>query len=188
MTDEPTGLNQIAEKHYEQILAYCLKKTSGDRQMAEDCAVETFVRAQNARIAKAHPNAVGWLYKTARNVVHEKQREKKKYEKHNVSLERLVDEDIASLAPFLSRESDYLDELFAPDPGRDDEEIMRSKREILGTLPASDRELIALAYEKKLPLGEIARLTGRSKDAVRVKLARLTDKVTVMAWNCFDND
>ena len=156
--------------------------------MAGECAAEAFLCAKKLGDPPRHPNISGWLRRTASNIIHEKLREKKKYEKHHVSLERLMDEDIGSLAQFLKTEADFLEGLFAAEPEPDDEEILRMKREILDMLPPADRELMVLAYEKKLSPREIAELTGKSKDAVRVKLARLTDKVTVMVRNCFDKD
>lgn len=188
MKDRIKSLSEIAEQQYDSLYKYCLKKTGGDEQMAGECAAEAFLRAKKLGDPPRHPNISGWLRRTAANIVHEKLREKKKYEKRNVSLERLIDEDIGSLAPFLKRECDFMDELFASSAEPTNDDILKMKREILEMLSPSDRELMVLAYEKKLSPREIAELTGKSKDAVRVKLARLTDKVTVMVRNCFDND
>lgn len=188
MKERTKSLSEIAELQYDALLEYCLKRTGGDEQMAGECAAEAFLRAKKLGDPPRHPNVSGWLRRTAANIVHEKLREKKEYEKHNISLERLIEEDIGSLAPFLIKETDFLEELFAVTPDPDDNDILKMKHEILGMLPSADRELMVLAYEKKLSLGEIAKLTGKSKDAVRVKLARLTDKVTAMARNRFDKD
>lgn len=188
MKDRIKSLSEIAEQQYDSLYKYCLKKTGGDEQMAGECAAEAFLRAKKLGDPPLHPNISGWLRRTASNVAHEKLREKKRYEKRNVSLERLMDEDVGSLAPFLRREAEFVDELFASAAEPDDDDILRMKREILEMLPPADRELMVLAYEKKLSPREIAELTGKSKDAIRVKLARLTDKVTVMVRNRFDNE
>lgn len=179
-------MDEIAEKQYGPLLQYCLKAAGGDRQLAEDCVVEVFLRAKKLGDPPVHPNVTGWLFKTARNVVREKLREKKRYYRLNTSLERLGEYSEGVDAPFFARESEYLFEAFSNEA--DDGELMAIKEDLLKRLPEQDRELIRLAYEEKLPLDELARRLERSKDAVRVKLSRLTDKVTRMVNDYFDND
>lgn len=118
-------------------------------------------------------------------MIHEKLRERKEYAKRNVSLEDLAER---GEAPFFGRERVFIAELFESENDLDDEDIVRIKEEILGELPPGDRELIELFYEQKLSLGEIAERLGRSKDAVRVKLSRLTDKVTESVRRYFEEE
>ncbi|MBO6061152.1 MAG: hypothetical protein J6P98_03440, partial [Clostridia bacterium] len=121
------------------------------------------------------------------NVVHEKLREQKEYYRHNISLDGISERK--GLAPFYERENAFLESLWdgeVRDPN--DEEIDRIKHEILGMLPTADRELMEMKYEKGMELSEIAERTGRSKDAVRVTLSRLADKVTAMVRNYFERE
>ncbi len=180
------SLNEIAENQYEAIAAYCLKRTGGDEQLARECAAEVFLRAEKLGDPPKHPNICGWLRRTARNVVHEMLRERKEYYRRNVSLEKLLEDGWDVTAPFFEREDAFLEGLWAN--GAEDEETEKLKRELLALLPPRDRELIELAYEKRLPLGEMAARLGKSKDAVRVMLSRLTDRVTNMVRNYFDAD
>lgn len=187
MKERTKSLNEIAELQYGALLEYCLKKTGGDEQMAGECAAEAFLRAKKLGDPPQHPNITGWLKRTAGNVVHEKLREKKEYYRHNISLDGISERK--GLAPFYERENAFLESLWdgeVRDPNN--EEIDRIKHEILGMLPAADRELMEMKYEKGMELSEIAERTGRSKDAVRVKLSRLADKVTAMVRNYFERE
>ena len=177
------SINELADKEYDALVKYCLSRTGGDEQMARDCACEALLRAKKLGDPPKHPNISGWLRRTARNVAHEMLREKKEYARRNVSLDELSER---TQAPFFARESAFLEDLWTDEPGDDD--IERIKREILDSLIPGDRELIELAYEKKLPLAEIAERLGKSKDAVRVKLSRLTDRVTNLARAYFETD
>lgn len=185
LKEEGKTLNEIAEQQYEALLKYCLKRTGGDEQLSRECAAEAFLRANKLGDPPKHPNISGWLRRTAANAIREKRRESKAYYGRNVSLEAMLER---GEAPFFRAEREFLGDLLSPEPGPDDEELGRIKQELLGTLPEGDRELIELAYEKKLKLDELAEITGRSKDAVRVKLSRLTDKVTEMARRYFEDE
>ena len=185
MKEGSKTLNEIAEREYDALYKYCLKRSGGDEQLAGECAAEAFLRAERLGDPPDHPNIAGWLRRTAGNVIHEKLRERKEYAKRNVSLEDLAER---GEAPFFGRERVFIAELFESENDLDDEDIVRIKEEILGELPPGDRELIELFYEQKLSLGEIAERLGRSKDAVRVKLSRLTDKVTEMVRRYFEKE
>ena len=186
MRKERETLNEIAERQYAPLLKYCLKKTGGDEQLARDSAAEAFMRAKKLGDPPKHPNMEGWLRRTAANVIHEKLRERKAYNKRNVSLEGLLER---GEAPFFRRESEDLEELWSRAENETcDEEIERMKEEILSELPPADRELMELAYEKKLKLEKIAEITGRSKDAVRVRLSRLSDRVTERVREYFEDE
>lgn len=187
MKEGPKTLNEIAEREYDALYKYCLKRSGGDEQLAGECAAEALLRAERLGDPPRHPNIMGWLKKTASNVVHEKLREQKEYYRCNVSLDDVSERN--GLARFYERENAFLESLWdgeARDP--DDEEIDRIKHEILGILPAADRELMEMKYEKGMSLSRIAEMTGRSKDAVRVRLSRLADKVTAMVNNYFDRE
>lgn len=185
MKEGSKTLNEIAEREYGALYKYCLKRSGGDEQLAGECAAEAFLRAEKLGDPPDHPNIAGWLRRTAGNVIHEKLRERKEYAKRNVSLEDLAER---AEAPFFGRERVFIAELFESENDLDDEDIVRIKEEILGELPPGDRELIELFYEQKLSLGEIAERLGRSKDAARVKLSRLTDKVTEMVRRYFEKE
>ena len=185
MKEGSKTLNEIAEREYDALYKYCLKRSGGDEQLAGECAAEAFLRAEKLGDPPDHPNIAGWLRRTAGNVIHEKLRERKEYAKRNVSLEDLAER---GEAPFFGRERVFIAELFESENDLDDEDIVRIKEEILGELPPGNRELIELFYEQKLPLGEIAERLGRSKDAVRVKLSRLTDKVTESVRRYFEEE
>lgn len=185
MKEGSKTLNEIAEREYGALYKYCLKRSGGDEQLAGECTAEAFLRAEKLGDPPDHPNIAGWLRRTAGNVIHEKLRERKEYAKRNVSLEDLAER---GEAPFFGRERVFIAELFESENDLDDEDIVRIKEEILGELPPGERELIELFYEQKLSLGEIAERLGRSKDAVRVKLSRLTDKVTESVRRYFEEE
>ena len=183
MKENELSINELAEREYEALVKYCLRRTGGDEQMARDCAGEAFLRAKKLGDPPKHPNICGWLGRTARNVAHEMLRKKREYARRNVSLEELSE---GLDAPFFARESAFLDKLWTEEPS--DDEIERMKREILSSLNSNDRELIELAYEQKLKPADIAERLGKSKDAVRVKLSRLTDRVTKTARAYFETE
>lgn len=180
------SLNEIAEEQYAAIVSYCLKRTGGDEALARECAAEVFLRAEGLGDPPKHPNIGGWLRRTARNVVHEKLRERKEYYRRNVSLDALIEDGRELYAPFFEREEAFLEEIWTD--GAEDEDIEGLKARILSLLPPADRELIELAYEKKLSLSELSERLGKSKDAVRVRLSRLTDRVTNMVRKHFERE
>ena len=188
MKGNELSIKELAELKYDPLFKYCLKLSGGDEQLARESASDVFLRAEKLGDPPKHPNIEGWLKRTARNIVHEKLRERKEYYRRNVSLEGMLDDGRGLTPAFFERENAFLERLWdggADEP--DDAELERLKEDILGELPPPDRELMELRYERKLPLAEIAELMGRSKDAVRVKLSRLTDKVTIKVRTYFED-
>ncbi|WP_228745104.1 RNA polymerase sigma factor [Paenibacillus sp. S150] len=66
-----TFFEDVFRRYFTRVLNYCERLMRGEAfEMAEECAQNTFVQVQkNIRTLQAHPNLVGWLYKTARNQV-----------------------------------------------------------------------------------------------------------------------
>lgn len=188
MKEGSKTLNEIAEREYDALYKYCLKRSGGDEQLAGECAAEAFLRAERLGDPPEHPNIAGWLRRTARNVMQEKLRERKTYYQWNVSLDKLIDNNSPMLAPFFEREDAFLEKLWNGGNDLNDEEIELVKLQLLAMLPPDDRELMRLRYEENQPINVIAERVGRSKDAVRVKLSRLADKVTEMVRNYFDGE
>lgn len=61
-------LDSLYQKHYESIVRYALRLAGGDRQLAEDIAQETFLRAWQHADTLDEARALRWLYTVAHNL------------------------------------------------------------------------------------------------------------------------
>lgn len=131
---------------YEQPLYAFLVVLAGDREVAGDCAQETFLRAYQ-NLMKGKPVNVQWLYKVARH--------------------RAIDE-------FHHRPAhvglEQIDEIPSPLPSESVETV--AVRRALARLSSEDREVLYLARVDRFKAPEIAVMLGIRPGAVRVRLHR----------------
>lgn len=120
---------------------------------AEDAVQETFLRLWNARTQLVnHPNVGGFAMQTLKNICIDRLRA----EKHNISLDGVsIAED--SITPYTFTEQ------------QDSVSIIRN---IMDSLPETQRRIMILRDIDGYELSEIAGITGAEESTVRVNLSR----------------
>lgn len=174
MNDYRANVNELFEKHFERLFTHCLLALNSDRQDAADVVGDVFIAAEkNAEKLYSHPDAVGWLYKTANHLIAKKHRNRSRHSKRNVSFETLFTE-------LENRRFDFsFDDYESVFEKKDfsDEEIERIKGEILSELNHGEYELYKAVFVETKSYSEIAEEYGTSQDAVRMRIHRLKMKL-----------
>lgn len=133
--------------HYGGALLRFLILLVGDRDAAEDCAQDTFIRAYN-NLQKGRPVTVHWLYKVARNRALDELQHGRREQTQSESLGDLV----ALPSPVSA--------------------VTASVHRALGQLSPGDREILYLFSVDRFKTADIAVMLGISPEAVRVRLLR----------------
>ncbi|MFI7706284.1 RNA polymerase sigma factor [Nonomuraea sp. NPDC049480] len=150
--DRKTRFEAVYTQTYEQILGYAMRRCDSPEDAA-DVVAETFAIAwRRVDALPAGGEARLWLYGVARNVLANHRRSQARQQARNVSL----DLDVADL---YARTPEGSVEMGA---------IARAFGELLG----DDRELLALIAWEGLDHGQIAKVLGCSRNAVRIRLYR----------------
>jgi len=150
MDDEPAviGLDfdEVFVRHFPGLVR-ALTVVSGNREVAADCVQEAFVRAHLRWDRVSHlDQPVAWIRRVALNLARDQHRRHTRGERAHL---RLV--------------SDYELETEAPEPASD-------LTDVLGQLPARQREALALFYVEGLNVAEVAASMGISDGAVKFHL------------------
>lgn len=148
ITGSETARNRLIElmDRYEQRLYAFLVVLSGDPEVADDCAQETFLRAYQ-NLMKGKPVNAQWLYKVARH----RAIDEFHHRPAHVGLEQI--DDLPSAPPSESAETVAV-------------------RRALARLSPEDREVLYLARVDRFKAPDIATMLGIRPGAVRVRLHR----------------
>jgi RNA polymerase sigma factor (sigma-70 family) len=139
----------IYEANYHRILGYVLRRA--DRDDAADAVAETFLVAWRRLddVPEGHAARL-WLYGTARRVLANQRRARRRRER------------LAERVRSQGQESE-------PSPA---DTALDSAAAAFARLPPADRELLALVAWEGLDAGEIAQVFGCSRNAARIRLHR----------------
>lgn len=132
---------------YERPLTTYLTTLLGDRDLALDCAQETFIACYQHLSLGKQVNA-RWLYTVGRNRAINELRRRQRVQRHDEGLEDIPDTGAA-------------------DCGRE-----HAVRRALATLSPEDREVLYLFSVDRLSTEEIAGILGIRGTAVRMRLTR----------------
>ncbi|MEU6724600.1 sigma-70 family RNA polymerase sigma factor [Nonomuraea wenchangensis] len=143
---------EIYESAYEPILGYVLRRCQHPEDAA-DVVAETFTTAwRRIEELPEGDEARLWLYGVARRALANHRRGEQRHEQRTAALrERLA------ASPALAR------------PPEDE---MSQMGRVFRGLPDDDRELLSLVAWEALDHGQIARMLGISRNAVRIRLYR----------------
>lgn len=144
-------LDMLYRKYQARAYAYCIA-LCGDPELAQDIVADAFVKAYLS-LPDVVPSFLYWLLRVCKNLWYDHLR-RSRQEADLDSIPWLTDGETPELR-FLQNERS------------------RCLWQAMGELPAPDRELVILHYFSGLSLLEIARLTGKSHDAVRQRITRL---------------
>ena len=155
MSDKSTDFEELYAKYAKDVYRFSFW-LCGDNAMAKDITSETFVRVWTSESEIRFETVKAYLFAIARNFyLHEKRRLKNKVA--------------------------FQPELPDPAPQPDEAAAVNSKLELtlraLQSFPEIDRSVLIMRAQNELSYAEIARATGLSLTAVKVKIFRTREKL-----------
>ncbi len=159
MTRTDAWFDQLYERHYRAVLAYCVRRAA--RADADEAASETFAVAWRRRHDVPGGNrALPWLYGVARRVLSHQRRSAGRF--------RRLTEKVTAIHP--------------PPPPRPDTVVVERQeyaqvRAAVAALPDNDREVLLLSAWDGLSHQEIAAVLGCSQAAVDKRLVRAKQRL-----------
>jgi len=135
----------------------------GNREEAEEVAQDAFLKAyRSLSDFRMHSSFATWLYRIVYNTA--------------VSLVRTRKGKVLSLEEFPADAVDFLSV-----SGNEEEAVAEYRNALINfalqKLPEDERGLITLYYYNELPADEISKITGISKNNLKVKLFRARQKI-----------
>ncbi len=148
----------IYEKHFSQLYRFIYYKTY-HKETAEDIASHVFLKAfENIDKYDSTKGAVSsWLYRIARNLVIDHYRTKHKTININ---------DVWDLAGKDNVEIDV-----------QNKEQLESIKEVLNTLPLSQRDIVIMRIWQDMPYKEIAEVIGKTEASCKMMFSRTITKI-----------
>lgn len=185
--DSKSFIDSVFERHYDALFKYCLSKLDGDEQAAQDAVDAVYIAAlRRDDELVSHSDPRGWLYGTAYNTVKNIRKTRARYVKRHLLFDPSLfsffgaDDRMDRSVPKWEREVraawSFEDKLFS-EAEPDDGEILRIKEQILGCLTPEERELFRAYYDEKADLTELAERYSLSKQAVCMRIKRISAKV-----------
>lgn len=149
MSTDRARFERVFAAHYAAVVKYAVRRVGAPA--ADEVAAETFLVAWR-RLDRVPDDALPWLYATARRVVANEYRRRKR-------AARLGDRVAAQACPVPADPAE-----FVPDGIR--------VRTALANLPERDREVLRLIEWEQLTAAEAARVLGCTKASFTVRLHR----------------
>jgi RNA polymerase sigma-70 factor, ECF subfamily len=143
-TDEQ--LEELISRYERGLVSY-LSMLLGERDLALDCAQDSFLRAYE-NLHRGKPVTAAWLWKVARNLAFNEIRRRKRSDRPGSDWEEMPD----ALAG-------------------ERERVLRVRR-ALDALPPDDREVLYLFSVDRFHTHEIAAMLGVQPGAIRMRLVR----------------
>lgn len=154
------ALAQIHDQYYVPLFRYIAFR-SGDREAAEEMTSEVFVRFLDALRQRHAPQQTlrGWLYGVAAHIVSDYHR--KRYRAPQVGLDDSL----------ISRQA-------GPDELAEDVLDREHLRHALATLTDEQQHVLALRFDREIPIQDVARILGKTEGAVKQLQARAIAALT----------
>lgn len=149
----------LCESYYPKILRYTHFMLENEAA-ARDCTQEVFLLAcQKSALLAEHPNPGGFLFQTAKNLVHKARRERYERMLHDLSLDDAAEPADTREEPLtvLDREID----------------VIPYWEQAIERLSEEKRLLYRLYYIENRPMAQIAPLLSLSETALRMRYVRL---------------
>ena len=181
-------LEELFAENYDRLFRYCMVKLDSDKQAAADCVGDVFLIARNkASLLMQHPDPVGFLYKTAINSCRNHAKYRRRRLRRFVSFETLAERFGFSDGSSCSDPEEAVLRLANCGSGKapGDAELAKLCEELLGELREEERAVFEMRYSDGLSADEIADRLGISRNAVRMRLFRVADKLKAAAHERF---
>lgn len=157
--------NDLCVDYYEKILRYCYAKLNSEAA-ARDCTQDVFLVAlQKKSILRQHPNAAGFLFQTAKNLVRERQRLCFRQMMAEVPIQ---DDSGDPMADLFQVQENALDKLI------DEEDYIEN---VMSQLSEEKQYLYSLYYIEKKSMREISEIFNIAEAAVRMRYVRLRKEI-----------
>lgn len=164
--DDPTCFGIIFDRHYEQILRYCVRRT-GDVVVAEDITSEVFMKALRSvgRYEWRGVSVQAWLYKIATNEIRMYYRSNKRVVKSLEDLQEKFD-----FEPVGNQDIEQ-EAIEAQEQIERNDQFMRAQQ-LIQKLPIKYQEVLVLRFVERKKVHEIAEITGRKDGTIKSLLSR----------------
>jgi RNA polymerase sigma-70 factor (ECF subfamily) len=161
--DDDRLVADLYRQYRSPLMAFVLRLTAGDRQLAEDIVQETMLRAwrQSGRLDPAAPSLMPWLATVARRIVIDEQR-KKGARPAETGQDKLELASVTDLTDDVLRSVIVADALRALSP---------SHREVLNETILSDRTVNEAAEVLSIPVGTVKSRVYYALRALKLVLA-----------------
>lgn len=155
--NNPSNFEEVYKKYADKVFNYFWYRTSHDKDLSEDLMQETFLRAfQNLQKFRIRDYSyLTYLLTIARNILIDHYRKKS-----FVALDK-IQEIPYEVIEKIERKSDA-------------EALWRA----IQTLSKNDRDILLMYYQDDKPIKEIATITKKSINAVKLKLSRTRKKLS----------
>ena len=158
------AFDQLVKKYQSPVRRFFLNLTCGDNELSDDLAQDTFIKAYtNLASFKNLSNFSTWLYRIAYNtaISHTRRRRPRTVEINDRQYE-LPDDQEEIL--FRETQMEYLEQA-------------------LQRLAPDEKALVELFYLQKIPVHELAAVTGHTEGSIKVKLFRIRKKLAALISN-----
>lgn len=178
-------INELFEQNYGVLFKYCLSALDGDEQATLDAVDTVFMIVKDkANELDKVEDTKRWIMTIATNTVKNVRRKKNRYHKRFILFNpgafnsEAFSEDCKLTWWEKQIVSSWKEEKEKPDENDiSEEEIGRLKYQFLQTLSDSDRKLFCSHYEHGVSTKELAEKYGRTQDAIRIRLSRISIKL-----------
>lgn len=153
---------ELVRRHIDLVYAAALRRTNGQRALAEEAAQQAFVAlAREARTLVQHPTLAGWLYVTARQAAGtllrgEQSRQAREQEAHRMNSSH------------------------EPEAHIDWDGLRPEIEQLIEELDTRDRDAVVLRFFEGRRYAEIGVALALSEDAARMRIERALEKLRTL--------
>ena len=192
---QETKINEAFEQNYKGLFGYCMANLDGDEQAAMDAVDTVFMIAgKKADELDKVRDVKLWLMGFAKNTVRNIRRTQKRYKNRFLLFDPISasSEGIAkgTALTWWEKRAYSLMVIEQELPGErrmTEEELGELKEKMLNTLSDEERELFRSRYDDGISTKELAARYGKTQDAVRAKLTRISVKLIDRIKIYFEN-
>ncbi len=159
------SLNEFTSAHYDPIYKFCLSRLNYMESDAYDVTNNVFLILCQKWKSVNKNHAEGWLYKTAKNKIHEYRRENYRH------LSNIYDID---------KYEDSIEVSYNMESCHSEEAIEKYKTELLKRLRPEENALFDCYYIQKKGYRELSGIYHINEGALRTRIARINRKIRNM--------
>ncbi len=145
----------VTQKYYQSIFNYCYVQLGNNRQAAEDCTQEVFLKLfEKWKRINKEDNIRAWLYKTAAFVL------KNYFRKNKIKIENL--DDFSEIIDIKELEK---------------EAINSDSSELIASLSDEEKDFIEQYYVNEIPARDLAKSFDVSEEVIYKRVSRIKNKL-----------
>jgi RNA polymerase sigma-70 factor (ECF subfamily) len=152
----------LYERYNKKLFRYLLRLLKGDKEKAEDCLQDLFIKILSAASFDAKQKASTWLYTIATNI-------SRSYWRNQLNRERLMQD----FEPWENSIPKSINDRI------DDKIVIDRINHILNALEGQDNEIILLRFHQELTIKEIAAVLNIPEGTVKSRIFYLLKKISM---------